>query len=79
MHVAALFKVNYDIAYAGWTGVKAGYITPAAWILSYLITLMVAERWWLPHFLGQRWRLGKTFSLCLVAAFLCINAWYLVY
>jgi hypothetical protein len=43
------------------------------------MTLPIAERWWLPYALGKRWRIGKIFCLVLIAAFIGINTWYMVY
>jgi 4-amino-4-deoxy-L-arabinose transferase-like glycosyltransferase len=79
VEVVALSKLCYDVAFAGWVYTKAIYIAPAAWLLGYLMTLVITERWWLPHVLGSRWRLGKLFSLLLIATFLGINSWYMVY
>jgi 4-amino-4-deoxy-L-arabinose transferase-like glycosyltransferase len=79
IEVAALSKLAYDVAFAEWLYVKAVYIAPAAWFLGFLMTLPIMDRWWIPYSLGTRWRLGKIFSLALIAAFLAMNTWYLVY
>jgi 4-amino-4-deoxy-L-arabinose transferase-like glycosyltransferase len=79
IQVAALSKLAYDVAFAEWLYVKPVYIAPAAWFLGFLMTLPITERWWLPYVLGTRWRLGRIFSLVLIAVFLGINGWYMVY